>query len=694
MIVVESPTKAKTLTKILGSKYVVKASVGHIVDLPKSRLGIDIDDGFKPEYILVKGKAPIKKELLAASQNASRVLLAADPDREGEAIAWHVARLLGVDPEENCRIRFHEITSEAVKNAVKTPGPIDMKRVNAQQARRVLDRLVGYKLSPLLWQKIKRGLSAGRVQSVALAIICQREDEIAAFKPQTYWDITTEAQSDDGRDYKLHVEKEGGKSLLKDGKTLAIDSAEKKQVIEKTLKTEPLTVDSYTVKKNAKRAPAPFKTSTLQQMAASRLGFAPRHTMSIAQSLFEGVSIPGHGTVGLITYMRTDSLRMAPEALAQARQVIQEKWGKKYLPPKAVTYQAGANAQDAHEAIRPTDFSLIPDEIKASLSPQQFKLYDMIWRRSVASQMSNAVVNQSVLECSCGNYGLRAQGSSVDFDGWGAVWKIDMKDALLPPAEKGEKLDVLKVVSEEKQTTPPSRYTESSLIKTLEDDGIGRPSTYATIVETLYDRLYVTRENGRKLKPTELGMTVNGFLLGHFDGKSTSPIVDAGFTSSMENALDQVESGSVDWVSLIGQFWTPFMEAVAEAEKAPALPPPAPELTGEMCPVCGKPLVKKHGRFGEFIGCSGFPECHYIKPVQKEIGVLCPKCGAEHGGQVVQRKTKKGRTFYGCSRYPDCDYVSWNRPAAERCPLCGGVMEYRGKSQHPVCTKCGHQENS
>lgn len=694
LIVVESPTKAKTLTKILGSAYIVKASVGHIADLPKSRLGIDIDDGFKPEYILVQGKAPVKKELLTASQKASRVLLAADPDREGEAIAWHVARLLGVDPAEDCRIRFHEITSEAVKSAVKTPGPIDMKRVNAQQARRVLDRLVGYKLSPLLWQKIKRGLSAGRVQSVALAIICRREKEIEAFKPQTYWDVFVEASADGARNYRLHLEKENGRSLLKNGKTLAIDTAEKVRTIEQDLKTQAVIVDSFMEKKTSTKAPAPFKTSTLQQMAASRLGFAPRHTMSVAQSLFEGVSIPGHGTVGLITYMRTDSLRMAPEALAQARRLIEAKWGKKYLPPKAAVYRAGANAQDAHEAIRPTDFSLIPDEIKAALTPQQYRLYDMIWRRSVASQMSSAVVNASVLECSCGRWGLRAQGSTVDFDGWGAVWKLDAKSAVLPPAEKGEKLDVSGVSSEEKQTTPPARYTESSLIKTLEDDGIGRPSTYATIVETLYDRFYVTREEGRKLKPTELGMTVNGFLLEHFDGKSPSPIVDAGFTSSMENALDEVESGNTDWVSLIAQFWTPFMKAVAQAEKAPALPPPAPELTGENCPECGKPLVKKHGRFGEFIGCSGFPECHYIKPVQKKIGVPCPKCGAEQGGEVVQRRTKKGRTFYGCSRYPDCDYVSWNKPAAEKCPLCGGLMEYRGKSREAVCTKCGHRENS
>jgi DNA topoisomerase-1 len=691
LVIVESPTKARTLTKILGPKYIVKASIGHIVDLPKSRLGIDIENHFKPEYILVKGKAPVKKELVTASEKAGKILLAADPDREGEAIAWHVAELLGVNPADNCRIRFHEITSEAVKKAVKSPGPIDMNRVDAQQARRVLDRLVGYKLSPLLWQKIKRGLSAGRVQSVALAIICQREKEIETFKPQDYWNIYADASTEDGRKYRLRVEKENGRSLVKEGKTLLINTSDAVRKIEKALQTEDLLVDSFISKKNARRQPVPFKTSTLQQMSASRLGFAPRRTMSIAQSLFEGVTIPGHGTVGLITYMRTDSLRMAPEAIAQARSVIQKKWGRKYLPAKAVVYQAGANAQDAHEAIRPTDFTLSPDDVKSSLTPEQFKLYDMIWRRSIASQMAQAVVDVSTLECSCGRYGLRAQGSTVEFDGWGAEWGLDVKDDVLPAAEKGERLNVDHITSEKAQTLPPSRYTESSLIKTLEDDGIGRPSTYATIVETLYDRLYVTREDGRKLKPTELGVSVNSFLLDHFDGKSASPIVDVGFTSSMESSLDQVESGNVDWVQLISQFWTPFTSAISEAEKAPALPPPAPEKTGELCPLCGRPLVKKHGRFGEFIGCSGFPECRYIKPVQKKIGVPCPKCGAEHGGEVVQRKSKKGRIFYGCSRYPECDYVSWNKPAAQKCPECGGLMEYVGKSRTPVCTKCGHR---
>ncbi len=690
LIVVESPTKAKTLSKILGSGYVLKASIGHIIDLPKSRLAIDIENNFKPEYILVKGKSSLKKELQAAAESAKRVLLASDPDREGEAIAWHLAEMLGVDPAENCRIRYHEITADAVKNAVKSPSPIDMNRVEAQQARRILDRLVGYTLSPLLWKKIRRGLSAGRVQSVALAILCERENEIESFTPKDYWNIFALASSPDGRSYKLHVEKENGVSLMTDGKTLAIDTVKKAAKIESVLKNKPLIVRGFNAKKNSRKQPAPFKTSTMQQMAASRLGFSPRVTMRVAQSLFEGVAIPGHGTVGLITYMRTDSLRMAPEALAQARKVIQKYWGEKYLPAKAVNYQAGANAQDAHEAIRPTNFTLLPKSIKSSLTAEQYKLYDMIWRRSVASQMSPAVVNLATLECECGVYGLRAQGTSVVFDGWGAVWGLDVKDTILPPAKEGEKLDVDDVQSKKEQTKPPSRYTESSLINTLEDDGIGRPSTYATIVETLYDRSYVTREEGRKLKPTELGRSVNAFLLDHFDAKSPSPIVNAGFTSSMETSLDQVESGEKNWVELVSQFWTPFTKAITEAEKAPRVTI-ASEATGETCPLCGKPLVKRQGRFGEFIGCSGYPDCRYIKPVQKKIGVPCPRCGEEHGGEIVQRKSKKGRTFFGCSRYPDCDYVSWNKPAAQKCPVCGGLMEYRTGSKTPVCTQCGHK---
>ena len=666
LVIVESPTKAKTLTKILGPSYVVKASVGHVMDLPKSRLGIDLENGFAPEYILVKGKAPVKAELIAAGRNAKKIYLASDPDREGEAIAWHIAHLLGIDPASDCRVKFHEITADAVKSAVKEPSPIDLDLVNAQQARRILDRLVGYSLSPLLWKKIRRGLSAGRVQSAALSILCAREDEIEAFVPKDYWNVFVDASAADGRKYRLHLERENGKSLLTDGKTLAIDSEDMVKDIKATFKEEPLLVSSYSEKQSSRKPPAPFKTSTLQQMAASRLGLSPRRTMGIAQSLFEGVSIPGHGTVGLITYMRTDSLRMAPEALSQARRTIAAQWGEKFLPKKAIIYQAGENAQDAHEAIRPTNFAFTPDSIKDSLTSEQFRLYSMIWSRSVASQMSSAIVNLSTIECECGKYGLRAQGSSVAFIGWGAAWPLDVKDTMLDAATEGEALHADNIDAKKEQTKPPSRYTESSLIKTLEDDGIGRPSTYASIVETLYDRLYVERDDGRKLKPTKLGRTVNGFLLSHFDKSSASPIIDTGFTSSMENSLDRVERGEENWVELLSSFWKPFTEAISAAEKSEHLEASKPEPTGEVCPECGKPLVKRLGRYGEFIGCSGFPSCRYIKPVLKKIGVACPKCGAEHGGELVRRRSKNGRTFYGCSRYPDCDYVTWNKPKKEK----------------------------
>ncbi len=691
LIIVESPTKAKALTKMLGTGYTVKASVGHIVDLPKSRLAIDVEHHFQPEYILVKGKAKVKKELQEAAAKAGRILLASDPDREGEAIAWHLARLLGVDPASECRVRVHEITRDVVTSAVASPGTIDMNRVEAQQARRVLDRLVGYTLSPLLWKKVRRGLSAGRVQSVALAIICQREREIQAFVPQDYWTVTVQASASDGRRYQLRVEKEGGASLLQEGKTLKIDSLEKAQAIEKALCSNPLTVDSFVTREGRRNAPAPFRTSTLQQEAARRLGFSPKRTMAVAQSLFEGVNVPGRGMVGLITYMRTDSLRLAPEAVAQIRQVIGQDWGAKYLPARAVAYQAGANAQDAHEAIRPTDVTLKPQVLKEALSPEQFRLYDLIWRRAVASQMAQAQVDSSTITALGGPYELKAQGTSVAFEGWGALWPLEIKNDLLSPAQPGEVLTLEEVKSEQKQTKPPARYSESTLIKTLEEDGIGRPSTYASIVETLYDRDYVRRDEDRHLTPSHLGQVVDRFLCGYFSEGSPSPIVDVGFTSTMESFLDQVEAGERSWDEVVGSFWKPFTEAIEAAQEAPSMAPPPPEPTGELCPQCGKALIRRRSRFGEFVGCSGFPECTYIQPAQKKIGVPCPKCGADQGGEMIQRKSKKGRTFYSCSRYPDCDFVAWNRPAGINCPSCGAPMEYKGRSTTPQCPSCGHR---
>ncbi|EFC90340.1 DNA topoisomerase I [Dethiosulfovibrio peptidovorans DSM 11002] len=691
LVVVESPTKAKTLTKMLGPGYTVKASVGHIMDLPKSRLAIDVDSNFQPEYILVKGKAKIKKELVSLASKSRKVLLASDPDREGEAIAWHLAGLMDIEPDSECRIRVHQITKDAVVQALDDPEPIDMAKVNAQQARRVLDRLVGYTLSPLLWKKIRYGLSAGRVQSVALTILCRREKEIETFEPQPYWIVEVDGSSEDGRRYHLKVEKKDGKTLMVKGRPMKIDSAEKAQEIVETVKREGITVTSFTTREGRRKAPAPLKTSTLQQEAARRLGFSPRRAMRVAQSLFEGINIHGRGLTGLITYMRTDSLRLAPEAIGSIRDLISKGWGKNYLPEKANVFSSKGRSQDAHEAIRPTDISLKPEDIKSELTPEQYRLYDLIWRRTVACQMTPAKIDNSTVEAASGPYGLRQKGAVVRFEGWGAVWPIETKDDIVSPAVEGETLSVDGVDQERKETKPPARFTEASLIKTLEDEGVGRPSTYASIVETLYDRAYVEKDDEKHLVPTALGRSVDDFLLDHFDGDSVSPIVNTGFTATMEESLDLVEENERDWVDVVSQFWEPFTRAIAEAEKAPKVPPPPPEFIGEDCPECGKPLVKKRGRFGEFIACSGYPECKYTRPILKKIGVPCPKCGSEKGGEVVQRKSKKGRNFYGCSRYPDCDFVSWNKPAVERCPECGGLMEYKGRSRTPVCTQCGHK---
>lgn len=691
LVVVESPTKAKTLTKILGAGYTVKASVGHIVDLPKSRLAIDVEAGFKPEYILVKGKAKIKKELQTLASKSDRVLLASDPDREGEAIAWHLAGLLGLDPASPCRVLFHEITKDGVIQAMEDPGSIDMAKVDAQQARRVLDRLVGYTLSPLLWKKIRYGLSAGRVQSVALTILCDREKEIEAFQPQPYWTVDAKASSQDRRAYCLKVEKKDGKSLLVRGKPLKIDSEEMAQDIAQTLYREGITVSSFMTREGRRKAPAPLKTSTLQQEAARRLSYSPRRTMRVAQSLFEGVNVPGRGLTGLITYMRTDSLRMAPEAISAIRSFVKSRWGSDYIPEKANIFAVAGRTQDAHEAIRPTDLNLLPEDLKDVLSPEQYRLYDLIWKRTVASQMAPARIDNTVLEAVSGPYGLRQKGAVVRFEGWGKVWPIDSKDDLLSPAIEGETLSVDDVLIERKETKPPARYSDASLIKTLEDEGVGRPSTYASIVETLYDRAYVEKDDDKHLIPTALGRTVDDFLLAHFDGNSVSPIVNTGFTATMEGSLDLIEEQEKDWVNVVSLFWEPFTRAIEEAEKAPKVPPPPPEPIGESCPECGKDLVKKRGRFGEFIACSGYPDCRYTRAILKKVGVLCPKCGQDQGGDVVQRKSKRGKVFYGCSRYPDCDYVSWNKPSSHRCPECGGEMEFKSRSKTPVCVSCGHK---
>ena len=653
LVVVESPAKAKTLEKILGNTYKVLASVGHVRDLPKGRIAIDIENDFEPEYIQVRGKADIIRALKGASQVSKRTLLASDPDREGEAIAWHLASLLDIDPKSQCRIRMQEITEHGVTTAVKEPDSIDIEKVDAQQARRVLDRLVGYQLSPLLWNKVKRGLSAGRVQSVALRIVCEREDEIEKFIPQEYWLIDAETSSTDGkRKYKLRTDKYKGKPLT-------VHNEKEAALIEKAIIKSGIKVEEFKTKENPKSALPPFKTSTLQQEASRRCGFAPGRTMRIAQSLYEGIDIPGRGPTGLITYMRTDSLRIAPEALESSRNFILESYGSKYLPENANTYASKTKSQDAHEAIRATDPYITPESLKSSLSPEQYRLYELIWSRFVASQMAPAIIARTTLTCSSGEYSLKQSGAVVTFDGWGKVFPLGVKDADMKPAVEGETLVIDQIIKDQRFTQPPSRYTEAGLVKALEEKGIGRPSTYAAILNTLSLRGYVDRgEEDKKLIPTKLGRLVNTFLVKYF-----SELINVDFTATMEEEFDQIENGELKWKKVVGDFWKGFKPTLDDVSAHAESMKPEPELIGEPCPECGKDLVIKSGRFGEFIACTGYPECKYTRNIVRTTGIKCPKC--EEGELVRRRASKgkvKGRMFYGCSRYPECDYISWTKP--------------------------------
>ena len=663
LVIVESPAKAHTLEKILGRSYRVEASVGHVRDLPKGRIAVDVEHDFQPEYINVRGKSDIIKSLKAASGASARTLLASDPDREGEAIAWHLATILGIDPSSACRIRMQEITEHGVKTAVANPDRIDMNLVDAQQSRRILDRLVGYNLSPLLWYKLQRGLSAGRVQSVALRIICEREDEIEAFVPEEYWLIDVKASSGD-RHYVMRVDKKGGKKFVPSNLAESLEA-------EDAIKKNKIIVDGFRTKETKRPPLPPFKTSVLQQEASRRLGFSPRRTMRIAQSLYEGVEIPGRGPVGLITYMRTDSLRLAPEAIEASRAFIAKNMEPDYLPEQPNVYTSKGRAQDAHEAIRATDASLVPESVKPHLTSDQFKLYDLIWRRFVASQMSPARVARSTVEASSGEYGMKQDGVTVLFDGWGKVWPLGIKDTVIPPAAPGEELALDGVNREQKFTQPPARYTDAGLVKALEEKGIGRPSTYASIIETLADRNYVTREEDKKLTPTKLGRMVNVFLVKYFP-----KLINTEFTASMENELDSVENGAENWVDVVRDFWNSFKPVLDDVSATAEKMKIEPEFIGENCPDCGKPLVVKHGRFGEFIACTGYPECKYTRNIVKTLGIKCPKCGE---GEVIRRKATKGkakgRSFYGCTRYPECDYVSWKKPGAPDKKADGGDGE-------------------
>ena len=744
LVIVESPAKAKTIAKYLGRDYTVKASIGHIMDLPKSKLGVDIEKDFEPKYIVIKGKAPVVKELKSAAKNADRILLATDPDREGEAIAAHVAETISdsVKHSEIYRVLFNEITKKAILLAIKHPGKIDINKVDAQQARRVLDRLVGYQISPILWKKVRRGLSAGRVQSVAMWLICDREEEIKAFVPEEFWSLTALLEG------KVPPQFEA-KLIKKDEDKLRIKNNDEVKSILAALEGKRYTVAKVEKKERRRYPVPPFTTSKLQQEGGRKLGFTAKRTMSIAQSLYEGVDIGKEGTVGLITYMRTDSTRVSKEAQDEARELIASKYGKDYVPDKPPVYAVSKSAQEAHEAIRPTSVGYEPDDIKQYLEPDQYKLYKLIWNRFVASQMNPAVIDQTSVDITAGDYTFRATGSVVKFPGFMAVYMEDKSEdqapsedengeAVLPPLVEGEKLTLIKLDHKQHFTQPPPRFSEALLVKTLEEKGIGRPSTYASIISTIQERDYVNKVENR-FRPTELGVLVNDLLVNHFP-----VIMDVAFTAKMEEELDKIEEGEMGWVAAVKDFYTPFNESLEKAQaemkdfKAELTP------TDITCEKCGKPMVIKWGRNGQFLACSGYPDCKNTKPlVRKENGEveaapeettdeLCPKCGSamvvkrgrfgkflacsrypecshtqgmatgvlcpEDGGKIVERRSRFGKMFYSCANYPACKFAIWYKPIPRACPKCNApfLLEKYSKKTGPyiACMKkeCGYKE--
>ncbi|GIO00752.1 DNA topoisomerase 1 [Brevibacillus halotolerans] len=684
LVIVESPAKAKTIGKYLGSKYVVKASMGHVRDLPKSQMGVDVGNHFEPKYITIRGKGDILKGLKDAAKKATKVYLAADPDREGEAIAWHLATYLGLDMTKPLRVVFNEITKEAIKDAFKHPRHINMDLVHAQQARRILDRLVGYNISPILWKKVRKGLSAGRVQSVTVKMINDREKEIQQFIPEEYWTITSTLESNkkpfEARFYGYANEK------------VELSSEENVQEILRKIKK-----DEYRVvkvqKKERKRHPAPaFITSSLQQEAARKLNFRTAKTMMIAQQLYEGIDLGKEGTVGLITYMRTDSTRVSQTAQDEAKEFINNHYGQEFSVKEPRQVPKKENAQDAHEAVRPTSVLRTPDDMKEYLSRDQLRLYRLIWERFLASQMASAVLDTMSVDIENNGVMFRASGSKVQFAGFMKVYVegnddgSNEDDKLLPPIEEGQLLSERAIEPKQHFTQPPPRYTEARLVKTLEENGIGRPSTYAPTLETIQKRGYVALEEKRFI-PTELGQIVITLIEEFFP-----EILDVEFTSGMEGGLDQVEDGIADWVKVLDSFYQGFSERVKVAEEEMKEVELKDEVSDEICELCGKHLVYKLGRFGKFLACSGFPDCRNTKPIVKHIGVKCPSCKS---GEVVERKSKKNRIFYGCTNYPECEFLSWDKPISRPCPKCGEMLvEKKRKKQgvNIVCTKCDYEE--
>ncbi len=686
LVIVESPAKARTIGKFLGRGYTVKASVGHIRDLLRSQLSVDVENGFTPKYRVPNEKRPLVKELTKDVARAKEIYLATDADREGEAIAWHLMEATEMDESRVQRVVFHEITKDAIAHAFANPRPVSINRVNAQQTRRILDRLVGYKISPLLWKRVRSRTSAGRVQSVALKLVCDREDEINNFVSEEYWSIETLLAKQDAS-LSPKAKEFVAKLTHINGKAFKLHNKIETQKVVDALKKLPYVVKDVKRGERKRKAPAPFITSTLQQEASRKLGFGTRKTMRLAQQLYEGVELSSGERVGLITYMRTDSTNIAKQAQLEARAFIKEKYGEGLVPAKLPQHKTrDRKAQDAHEAIRPTQVHREPIAIKNVLSRDQYRLYTLIWSRFVASQMLAAVYETLRVDIKAGEYLLRASGSILKFKGFLSVYE-ETKDedkgadesigVKIPALEKGEKVDMLKVMPNQHFTQPPPRFTEASLVKTLEEFGIGRPSTYATIISTIQDRGYVERAE-KRLHPTDLGLVVNGLVTDYF-----SEIVNVDFTAQLEENLDKIAWGEADWVDMLEKFYKPFEKALQTAEENMPKVEVGDTPTGESCPKCGHDLVIKFGRFGKFIACSNFPDCRYTQPYVEKIGVQCPKCGSD----LVARKTKRGRTFYGCSTYPECDWTSWKRPLPTPCPKCGGLLVVQSKNT-ALCTQC------
>jgi DNA topoisomerase-1 len=737
LLIVESPAKIKTLSKFLGKDFVIKASIGHLKDLPKKELGVDVEKDFAPKYVVIEGKSKILKDLKNAAKNADRILLAPDPDREGEAIAWHIARELKGDSDRILRVEFNEITEKAVTEAVKNPRKINMNLVNAQQARRILDRLVGYKLSPLLWRKVRRGLSAGRVQSVAVRLVVDREREITAFKPVEYWSITAALEGKEPPQFDAKL------FQISSEKVEIKDESEAKNIL-KDLDGKAFTVGKIEIK-NKKRFPSPpFITSTLQQESARKLKFTANRTMIIAQQLYEGLELGSEGSVGLITYMRTDSVRVSSEAQQEARKFIANEFGNDCVPEKSPVYKSKKSAQEAHEAIRPTSVLREPKNIKQYLSPEQYRLYKLIWKRFLASQMSPALLEQTSINIGAGKYTFRAAGTVVKFPSFISLYtesadETSEEDKILPSLKEGDALKTIAIMPKQHFTQPPPRYTEASLVKELEAKGIGRPSTYAAILLTIQKRKYTEKSEG-KFKPTELGVVVTDLLIERFPG-----LMDIGFTANMEDNLDKIEEAALKWVKVVRDFYVPFDKELAEAVETVGKVKPKDIATDQVCEKCGKPMVIKWGRHGRFMACSGFPECKNAKPLEgqgsgmgqesnaevQQTDEKCEKCGSpmviksgrfgrflacskypeckttkpismgikcpEDGGEIVERRTKKGKIFFSCSNYPKCKFATWYKPVSKSCPKCGSsiLVEKRTKKEQSLaCIKkeCDYKE--